>query len=119
MGLSEEKEKVDRSRDAVRNIIIWPESKREYETFQGYEVEVVDTRKPDKGVYVDKGTYPYKGSYINGDMGIWDTELRNHLIDNGVEALVNAQYWKISAGEAGDVRSEGYYGLPVRRKREK
>lgn len=105
----EEKEKERKYKEAVRRIIIWPESKSEYQIFKGYEVEVVDTGREDKGVYIRAANRAE----------ISNLELRNHLMYNGVEAIVNAQYWYAEVGKRVDFVGEGYYGLPVRKKKER
>ena len=97
---------------AVNRIIVFPGSVVEYQAFRGYEVEIIDTERKDKGIFLVAELDNFKLHFREKER-----ELRNHLVDNGIEAMVNAHYWYIRAGETGHLVNAGYYGLPVRKKK--
>lgn len=100
---------------AVSSIAIFPGSVAEYQAFRGgYEVEIIDTGRRDKGIFLVAEQDNFKLHFREKE---W--ELRNHVVDNGIEAIVNAHYWYIRAGETGHLVNSGYYGLPVRKKKER
>lgn len=87
-----------REKELLERLILFPGSVEEYSTFRGYNVEVVDTERRDKGVSYDDHS---------------DRSLIASLIyKKGVEALVN-----ISFKAWGDQWSTNtyLYGLPVRK----
>lgn len=102
MGLSpRSQEEIDLERksaskkELLERLILFPGSVEEYANFRGYDVEMVDTERPDKGVFL---------SYNDEDMIV-------SLMDKkGVEALVNISY-------SGDSLYANAYGLPVKRKK--
>lgn len=109
-----EKDREKRYIAAVGRITVFPGSVAEYQTFRGYEVEIIDTERKDKGTFLVAERDNFKLHFREKER-----ELRNHLIDQSIEALVNAHYWYIRAGETGQLVNSGYYGLPVRKKKER
>ncbi len=101
----------------VRKIILFPGSVQEYEKFKGYEVEIYDTGKSNKGlVYED--LISFKDVHVSD---LERLEQIEKLIENGVEALVNINFKVIGGGQwspNGTICAGGgnYYGLPVRKK---
>lgn len=92
-----------REEKLLKRLILFPGSVEEYANFRGYDVEVVDTERPDKGVFL-----PYTDREIH-------RELVASLIEQkGIEALVNVSFrpWGNQYCTASDL-----YGLPVRRKK--
>jgi hypothetical protein len=108
-------------RRALNNIIITPESKNEYASSVGYDVERIALPNVDKGVVA---------TVLRRSNGFWIMELTDEgfLFKEGISAIVNATYSKVAevetryaGGGAGSYLrtsiSEFYYGIPVRRKR--
>ena len=98
-----------REKELLESLVLFPGSIVEYEifkerqTFKRYNVEIVDTKRPEKGVFLGE---PRNHS---------DTDLIAHLMEEkGVEALVNVSYKQIEFGVDG--HNSLAYGLPVRRR---
>lgn len=108
MGLfksDEEKERKRKREEMLRGVVLFPGTIKEYELFRGYEVEIINTLRKDKGV-----------TFINEKMK--DKELACHLAQEGIEAIVNATVSYTTAG-GGGIGSKDQYGLPVRRRKER
>lgn len=96
-------------------IIFFPGNIFEYEKFCGYEVEIIDTKKRDKGVIFQCLSDKEKNFHIK------DITLRNYLLENKIEAIVSATFGfdRTRKGNwAGSYTStfEWYYGIPIRKK---
>ena len=101
MKLAEEQ----RIYEALKTIIFFPGSKKEFEDFVGYECFVIDTGKRDKGLRTDINS---KNTFSD-----YDSDLRKKIVDNGLVGLINVV--PISIYFRGD--DAGCYGLPVGRKK--
>ena len=94
-------------KEAIEKLMLFPGSISDYEHFRGdYGVEVIDTKKGDKGVIVNYS--------MSSGLYIADRDLRYHLVDEGIEAIVNTN---ISHSSSNGGARIVYYGLPVRKKR--
>ncbi|MCK5624387.1 hypothetical protein KAI04_00925 [Candidatus Pacearchaeota archaeon] len=94
----------------VKKIILWPGSIKEYENFVGYPVKVLDTQKPKKYVIKDK-------LYVDFEDLKYSPIKAEHKIDfvnNGLEALVRINNFKVNVPTMGTYSSPG--GLPVAKK---
>lgn len=92
-------EEQSRRLELLKKLVLFPGSLQEYGDFTGYDVEVVDTGRRNKGVI-----FEYYGKDADFLISLMET--------GGVEALVNASFkfrWASRFNEA--------YGLPVRRKK--
>ncbi|MEK6857041.1 MAG: hypothetical protein AABX39_00450 [Nanoarchaeota archaeon] len=87
----------------LKQILVFPGSKKEFEEFVGYECAVIDTERRDLGI-------TYYGNNPNYTLG---DDLSKKLVDNGIVGIVNAT--PISIYRYGD--DGGRYGLPVARKK--
>jgi septal ring factor EnvC (AmiA/AmiB activator) len=104
----EERERAQEvRRRALSNIIITPESKKEYANSVGSAVERIVLPHFDRGVIADVDRRFGRPS-INS---ITDEEV---LLSQGICAIVNATYMTLKTPYS---VSELYYGIPVRRKR--
>ena len=86
--------------EAFNRLIIFPGDDKLYEKTVDYEIEVIDTQKNDKGIHVlvySQGGFDMRGPLLS------------YLVDQGIEAIINAQLKSKTSGEI-------YYGLPVRKK---
>ena len=93
------------------NTILFPGNIKEYEKFKGYNVEIVDTERPDKGMSLDlailetdnlRTINSYKEQH----------EFFGKMLAKGMEALVNLTFE--SRNEACSIP----YGLPIRKAKE-
>lgn len=100
----EEKERERKYKEIVGRLIVFPGSICEYQQLQGYDVEIINTPGNDKGVILSDGEIKNK-------------KFRNHLAEQGIEAIVNATI-TYTAAPGGGIGSERHYGLPVRKKKE-
>lgn len=92
----------------LREIILFPGNKSEFEEFAGYETAFVDLNGNDKGlVYdVDYRRFQHPHPFHNHDVG-----LQQHMVNESVVALVNA-----SRHYAGSQTFWRYcYGMPVKK----
>ena len=112
---AQEKERERKYEEAVSRILFFPGSIAEYELFRGYEVQIIDTQSECKGVFMARG---------DGSNYIQNKELRNHLIDKNIEAIVNDTFYPF-VGQVLNYDSFYpfigkvlHYGLPVCKKKE-
>lgn len=91
-------------KEALSKIILFPGNMEEYKRFKGYPVKVIDTTREDKGFALAKDKI--KGVYAPNE------ELGRYMVDNGIEAIVNAND-TLSQSQSATTRL--IYGLPVRR----
>ncbi len=97
----------DKYEKALNNLVIFPGSIEEYKEFSrlGGLLQVIDTMKQDKGLILKNTIPPQYVNYRNRFHPL-DEELFKYLVDNGIEAIVNARY----------EHTDTVYGLPVRRR---
>src|SRR3989338_10203832 len=110
----------EKDQEAYNKIILFPGSVREYEGSKGYEVEIIDTERRNKGVMfiseseydedTDEGISGYDTKSCPHEQ---DCDLVKELIEKGLEALVNVQH---SVSENSDFKVHHFYGLPIRKK---
>lgn len=113
MGLFDSKDEKERElkyKEAVKQIIAFPGSLAEYERLKSYDVEIIDTQKRDKGVMLCLGEERIVIGRHN--------EFRDYLIDQGIEAIVNAVAF-VNPGVDAVINTTIHYGLPVRKKVQK
>ncbi len=89
--------------ERMKNISLFPGSVKEYEKFKGYEVEIIDTKSPDKSFF------PF--DYRYSELSIYES-----LLDQGLEAIVNLRY-KATPAAGESLGGSSPYGLPVRKAR--
>ncbi len=115
----------------LRAVHLFPGSVGEYERFIGSPAEILDTRTRDKSFYLSRIVYNFVDP---GEEQVWDagergllraenTAVARKLLEQGLEALVRVNYL-VAPHMAGSTKpaselEEIYFGLPVRRKREK
>ena len=99
-----EQRKIEKGiENGMANIVLFPGSVEEYEKFKRYEVEIIDTKSPDKSFF------PF--DYHYSELSIYE-----YLLDQGLEAIVNLRYKGTpAAGES--LGGSSPYGLPVRKAR--
>ena len=102
-----EKTRLDKQyADAIAKVVIFAGDIAEYERFRGYEpgtVVICDTGSTQQEIFLRM----YNDGRVVNKL---DTQLRNRLIDDGLEALVHAKPISYS-GDAYFAR----YGLPVKK----
>jgi hypothetical protein len=104
---NEEKEREQRYKEVEKRIVVFPGSIAEYETSKDYTVEIIDTLKRNKGILLNS-----KDKQIETG---GNTEFRDYLIDQGIEAIVNATT-VVDPGVDAVINAFYNYGLPVRKK---
>ncbi len=117
--VNEETTKEAKISEQTRKIVLFPGSVAEYEAFRGYKVEIVDTKRIDKGINVDEleiGDYssPYSLDKRVIERRKTCREFIEYFLSQGVEALVNVRVVGKNV-YLGDINSKKY-GLPVRKK---
>ena len=112
MGLFKSEEDKERERENIRlngqlsKVRFFPGPIELYQSFFGYEVEVIDTGTRDKGVVfeaLDNGPWQCHASF----------ESKKRLVEAGIEALIECSY---TLGGNNLVRFHNKYGLPVAKK---
>ncbi len=105
-------EENERKREIIEKLIIFPAGKKDYEDFKGYEVEIVEVPYYNKGIWFNHLLHP---------RGEEEFVIRDNIIDNGVEAIINAT-GTLAIYEFREDFPEwirDYYGLPIKRKKKK
>ncbi len=99
----------------MNKVRFFPGSKSEYESMVGYEVEIIDTKDRDIGVY-----------YISQHSERWyaweEDQRQKKLVEKGIEAIINCHYsnneFSVSYAQGRkESKDEIVYGLPVARKK--
>ena len=105
-GLLEQRLKQrEEKADKLKHIVFFPGNQQEYESFVGHKVEIIDTKRRNKGIY---------GWEVTGLEGCAprDTtrDIMDFLANERVEALIN-----VSHDNYPYTKLEHLYGLPVRK----
>lgn len=95
-----------RLNEQLARVRFFPGSQAEYEAHVGYQVRVIDTGRKNMGVKF--GATDEKDYECFGDFN-----LKKHLVEQGIEAIVNCNY---SLGGNNFVSYHRMYGLPVAKK---
>jgi len=116
--LHQEHEAHEMLDEQLSSIVIFPGSLSQYESFVGHNVGVIDTGDKNKGIIVASGKdgvgkyTPYYVESPNRTPG-QDIVLKRHLVEQGVEAIVGANY---TLGGNSRYWCRSFYGLPVAKK---
>src|SRR3989344_9412763 len=85
----------------LSQVRFFPGSIAEYERVHGYSVEVIPTGDADEGIFLLQSLDDTdEGNYEWSQWRLEDIELRNRLIDQNLEAVVNASQMSEKAGYA-------------------
>ncbi len=105
----------------LKEIILFPGSKKEFEETYGYETEVVDLKTIGGGLYFML-TNERLEHYENPFNKLYENQLLNKIVDEGIVALINS----VSFGNdwptdcLNDYKliflKNVFYGIPVKRK---
>lgn len=105
----EQQERERKYRIVVSEIAVFPGSIKEYEIWKGYAIDIIDTMRHDKGIRL---TIDEEGKVLIRSSG----NTIDLVVASNVEAIVNAvrtSHYRKPQTE------QDYYGLPVRRKKER
>jgi len=84
--------------NALKEIIVWPGSRKDFENFIGYKTSWVDLGRNIKGVvYHDEDYNPFYFSKV---------EVQKRIFNEGVVAIVNSS----------PIKDDVYFGIPVKKK---
>ena len=107
------------SNSICNKLIIFPGSVVEYEKFKGYEVEICNNGRLDKGIDFNELTKSIPPTIDRVDQAKAHISFLELLLNERIEALVNVNFITYcspeNSGPYNFVRSKTY-GLPVRKK---
>lgn len=105
--IQEAKAEEQRIYEALKTIIFFPGSKKEFEDFVGYECFVIDNGQRDKGLLTH---FDPRNAFTK-----YDSDLRKKLVNDGIVGLINTITTNFHVAQTTD--NYGRYGLPVGRKK--